>query len=424
MKPVGLSPLDPLSANMVYNSALDDAGEIFGTIPSPVPLEAMEAWVQISPENRKALFIVAAAVRNAMYPNDPAVDYRGREVIEKLAEREIDRLRAVSRGRSHDSLAFARVLAMACIAGRLTTEEIQKQSEAIGFAAGVDIEEELRSAGIVSDGSVHAPTPDILAAGFLVAVFSRKPRTAPKLLWLSLEDDPAARLARIGRLSHDAEVVLGMYDHRLSVWLRDAVNGNLDRCKLLEPTLAQSPLPTGLTACAVACNRTLLSEDSGEHERRGMLLNNLSNQLSDSGDIPGALEAIREAVDIYRRLAEANPPAYEPDLAMSLNNLSNRLSDSGDIPGALEAIREAVDIRRRLAEANPPAYEPVLARSLGTYGLILVSLERFEEATEQVSHAIRLIAPYTRQYPTSPSARLLTALEKLREMVIHGHPTK
>ena len=32
---------------------------------------------------------------------------------------------------------------------------------------------------------------------------------------------------------------------------------------------------------------------------------------------------------MHRRLAAANPAAYEPDLATSLNNLSIRLADAG-----------------------------------------------------------------------------------------------
>jgi hypothetical protein len=48
---------------------------------------------------------------------------------------------------------------------------------------------------------------------------------------------------------------------------------------------------------------------------------------------------------------------------MSLKNLSNRLSDSGDRAGALRAIQEAVEIRRRLAAAQPAAFEPDLAVS-------------------------------------------------------------
>ena len=54
-----------------------------------------------------------------------------------------------------------------------------------------------------------------------------------------------------------------------------------------------------------------------------MSLNNLSNQLAETGDRDGALAAITEAVEHPPRLAAASPAAYLPDLAMSLNNLSD-----------------------------------------------------------------------------------------------------
>jgi len=93
-----------------------------------------------------------------------------------------------------------------------------------------------------------------------------------------------------------------------------------------------------------------------------------------------ALAAIQEAVTHYRRLAEAMPDAYVPDLARSLNNLSNRLSGVGRREEALAAIQEAVAIRRRLAEAMPDAYLPDLARSQRLLAQILADLGREEEA--------------------------------------------
>ena len=86
------------------------------------------------------------------------------------------------------------------------------------------------------------------------------------------------------------------------------------------------------------------------------LLARVSARAGDAGDRGGALASITEAVEHYRRLAEAGPAAYLPDLAGSLNNLSNHQSETGDRGGALASITEAVDIRRRLAEAGPAAY--------------------------------------------------------------------
>lgn len=60
-----------------------------------------------------------------------------------------------------------------------------------------------------------------------------------------------------------------------------------------------------------------------------MSLNNLSLRLADAGRLDDGLTAIQDAVKIHRRLAAANPAAYEPNLAISLNNLSTLLADAG-----------------------------------------------------------------------------------------------
>jgi hypothetical protein len=51
--------------------------------------------------------------------------------------------------------------------------------------------------------------------------------------------------------------------------------------------------------------------------------------LRKSGRRAEGLAASQEAVQVWRRLAAANPAAYEPELAGSLNNLSNLLAAVG-----------------------------------------------------------------------------------------------
>ncbi|MGB2985621.1 MAG: tetratricopeptide repeat protein, partial [Phycisphaerae bacterium] len=105
-------------------------------------------------------------------------------------------------------------------------------------------------------------------------------------------------------------------------------------------------------------------DETSNSSERARLLSNLSVDLSDLGRREEALEACNEAVGHYRKLAEARPDAFLPDLAMSLNNLSNRLSNLGRREEALEACNEAVGHYRKLAEARPDAFLPDLARSL------------------------------------------------------------
>ena len=63
--------------------------------------------------------------------------------------------------------------------------------------------------------------------------------------------------------------------------------------------------------------------------------------------------------------------AYEPDLAHSLNNLSIRLGAVNRNEEGLAAIEEAVEMRRRLATANPAAYEAHLTESPRTKSALL-----------------------------------------------------
>ena len=52
-----------------------------------------------------------------------------------------------------------------------------------------------------------------------------------------------------------------------------------------------------------------------------MTLNNLGNSQSDKNEFEVALGVIQEALEIYRKLAQANHQTYLPDVAMTLNNL-------------------------------------------------------------------------------------------------------
>jgi len=120
--------------------------------------------------------------------------------------------------------------------------------------------------------------------------------------------------------------------------------------------------PTGAYRLGLLVDERRLAEEQDPTQRPELLLQ-VSQRRSDNGDRAGALAAIEEAVALRRRLAEANPAVFTPDLAMSLNNLSVRRSDNGDRAGALAAIEEAVTLRRRLAEANPAVFTPNLASS-------------------------------------------------------------
>jgi hypothetical protein len=144
-----------------------------------------------------------------------------------------------------------------------------------------------------------------------------------------------------------------------------------------------------------------------------MSLSNLGAMNSALGRLEEALAASREAADILRRLADARPDAFLPDLANSLNTLGSVLSNLGRLEEALAASREAVDIRRPLADARPDAFLPDLAMSLNNLGTMLSNLSRFEEALAASQEAVDIRRPLANARPDAFLPDLAISLDNL-----------
>ena len=136
----------------------------------------------------------------------------------------------------------------------------------------------------------------------------------------------------------------------------------------LDWVLHELGFATTRTAVAVAVSQRLVADtrpasDGTPDDLNAYAgqLNNLSVRLGELGRREEGLAAVEEAVTVYRRLTEANPAAYLPNLAMSLNNVSIHLGEVGRREEGLAAVEESVTIRRRLVKANPAAYLPDLA---------------------------------------------------------------
>ncbi|GAA1338899.1 hypothetical protein J7S33_14340 [Saccharothrix algeriensis] len=74
--------------------------------------------------------------------------------------------------------------------------------------------------------------------------------------------------------------------------------------------------------------------------------------MAEVGQPQQALEPAQRSVDIWERLAEVNPDAYLPNLALSLNNLALLLDELGN-PDALPTRQRAEALRKRLTEEPP-----------------------------------------------------------------------
>ena len=179
-------------------------------------------------------------------------------------------------------------------------------------------------------------------------------------------------------------------------------------------------IPVGhpaLAAAALAATRRLADSAEPSPGQRAYWANRLSIRLSDVGERGEALVVAREAVELYRALAEASPQAYMPDLAMSLNNLANRLSEVGERGEALGVAREAVDLRRVLAEASPQAYMPDLAMSLNNLANHLSAVGEHGEALVAAREAVELYRALAEDSPAAYTPDLAGALNNLANIL-------
>ncbi len=416
MQPIELGRLNGDDAYKLFYTTQEQAAKVQQTVPFPVKKEDFLDWLYRDPENERPLFIVASAAKSALDPEEPVFGYKGREIIESLAERELSHLRKTATRRNvKDEYVFARILAMAAIADILSVDYLTHLSEtdelSLGFSAEYHVGDELEAAGLLIKDVVRAPKPDILAAAFTVRTLARNPKTAPEIIWACLSQDVSGCIERLGRLSFDAEITLQMIEHRLGEWLSEALINKVERCTSCWQ-LATTAAPIGLRSAAITICQTLLKEKH-EDEERSLILNNLSNHLSEVGDTAGALDAIKEGVDICRKLSEASPQRYLPDLAMSLNNLSAHLSDVGDTAGALDAIKEAVDIYRKLSEASPQRYLPDLATSLNNLSNRLSAVGDTAGALDAIKEAVDIYRKLSEASPQRYMPDLAMSLNNL-----------
>ena len=144
-----------------------------------------------------------------------------------------------------------------------------------------------------------------------------------------------------------------------------------------------------------------------------MSLDNLANQQASNGQLHDALKNAQEATDLYRTLVEHNPATYTPGLAGSLNDLANHLADNRRHSEALKTAQEAVTIRRKLAEHNPAAYTPGLAMSLSNLANRFADNRRHREALKTAQEATNLYRTLAEHNPAAHTPNLAISLNNL-----------
>ena len=94
--------------------------------------------------------------------------------------------------------------------------------------------------------------------------------------------------------------------------------------------------------------------------------------------LPGHVTELRPPD--YRQLAQTNPTAHLPDLAVSLNNFGALLDAVSRSEEALVTTKEAIEYYRQLTQTNPGTYSPKLAMALNNLGNQLATAGQREEA--------------------------------------------
>ena len=317
---------------------------------------------------------------------------------------------------------------------------------------------ELLVQSLLRDNGVESVSlrPDPVAEHLILAVFGKKPELLDRVLPQDPAkvpglDDPDADDSIVTRAlewgqqarnacvsltrtsSLDREVALRLARRALSerpfLWW-EALHVALTQGGPLAPALqaliesgADLPLdeiddaiPVGhpaLAGAALAATRRLVASAEPGPGQRAYWANRLSIRLSEVGERGEALAVAREAVELYRVLAEASPQAYTPDLARSLNNLANCLSEVGERGEALGVAREAVRLRRELAEASPQAYTPALAMSLSNLANCLSEVGERGEALAVAREAVELYRALAEASPQAYRPDLAMSLSNL-----------
>jgi Tetratricopeptide repeat len=178
------------------------------------------------------------------------------------------------------------------------------------------------------------------------------------------------------------------------------------------PELPQADLAAGIAAVTqrLTDHRLPMTEDPAQ---RALLHSRLGYRLSHAGQPKEALAAASEAVAIRRRMAEADPAAAGPELALSLANLGALVSEAGWRPEAVCIAEEAVAANRALAAADPAAFEPGLARSLNNHAVLLGKAGMRKEALAAAKDAVALWSRLAADAPAAFEPDLAESLNTL-----------
>jgi Tfp pilus assembly protein PilF/regulator of replication initiation timing len=129
---------------------------------------------------------------------------------------------------------------------------------------------------------------------------------------------------------------------------------------------------------------------SGDIYKRANTLNNLGLLHTLKNEFAKAERRLVEALEIWRKLAEVNPPDYLPNVATTLFNFGSFHCMKNELAKAEAAYLEALEIWRKLAEVNLSAYMPDVARTLSNLGSLHCVKKEIAKAEKRLIEALEI----------------------------------
>lgn len=168
-----------------------------------------------------------------------------------------------------------------------------------------------------------------------------------------------------------------------------------------------------LSAYERALTQARLSGDPADVART---LNGLGALHSEQRRMDDARSALKEALKIWRHLAQANPDTYLPDTAKTLNNLGILRQEQKRMEDARVSFEGALRIWHKLALANPDTYRVGMVHTLNNLGNLHRAQNRMDDARAAYEEALNICGKLVEAGPgTYPSDMVLT-LSTLRDI--------
>lgn len=357
-------------------------------------------WLELNEQHRLPLFATAAAVHAFLVPED-AFGLNGAEILEALAEIEIDRVRAYSKSVGLGDYGLERLLALATFSqgglSQSAIETLRNNGLPLDLHGQALIDALAKTPWWVAednaqDGVLERLSPDRIAVAFMaLTLLNAKISRLPEWLAFVMTPHGADVGAVVGRLLFDISLHGERYRRALDKLMLEMLDADHSGVEAFQDAAYREH--TSLSApFAITLISALLEQAETLRERAG-LLHNLATNLQTVGQYEEALEAHERCIALRRRAAfwPWSDNADKRALAISLGNYANCLGEVGQTEKAAEISRQALKLRRRIAKHAPDEERRGLAISLTNAADLKIAEGQSEDAIRIAAEAVTIL---------------------------------